>query len=236
MIIFGICDDEKQYRNIIRKNLEDVLKGYEISYEIYEYSSGEEILLNYPKNIDILILDIQMKEISGMDTARKIREYDSNVEIIFMTSFSEFMQDGYEVNAYRYLLKPIDSDQFSKYLNDCINDIINSNKNYLTLNIKNSIDRIKVDSIIFVETQRPDLVIHTKDTIYNTKMSMRKMENLLKEKNFFRCHNSFLINLNKVESLNGENITLNNIKIPVSKHRIKNLKLAITNVLGDIVC
>lgn len=236
MVVFGICDDEKQYRKIIRHDIEEVLNGYEISYEIHEYSSGEEILSNYPKNIDILILDIQMQGIDGMNTARKIREYDNNVKIIFMTSFIEFMQEGYEVKAYMYLLKPIDLNQLNKYLNACLIEIINSNKNYLSLNTKNHIDRVKIDSIIYVETQRPNLVIYTRNKEYNAKMSMRKMENLLNGKCFFRCHNSFLINLKEVESLSGENVILDGVKIPVSKHRVKGLKLAITNVLGDIIC
>ena len=107
MINIGICEDELHYRVNIKDMLGDILSTYSINYKIYEFSSGEELLSNYPKDLDILIMDIQMKIINGMDTARKIREFDQNLEIIFMTSFSEFMQEGYEVKAYRYILKPI---------------------------------------------------------------------------------------------------------------------------------
>jgi len=114
MINIGICDDELNHRVEINCILKEILNSYPINYNIYEFSSGEELLNNYPKNLDILIMDIQMKLINGMDTARRIREFDGNLEIIFMTSFSEFMQEGYEVKAYRYILKPINEIKISK--------------------------------------------------------------------------------------------------------------------------
>ncbi len=97
MINIGICDDELHYRIKIKDILSEILSSYPINYNIYEFSAGEELLNNYPKDLDILIMDIQMKTINGMDTARKIREFDHKLEIIFVTSFVEFMQEGYEV-------------------------------------------------------------------------------------------------------------------------------------------
>lgn len=236
MINIGICDDELHYRIKIKEILEETLKTYPISYNIYEFSSGEELLNNYPKDLDILIMDIQMKNINGMDTARKIREFDENLEIIFMTSFAEFMQDGYEVKAYRYILKPISERKISKNIIPCIKEIMKKRNNYLTVNVKNYIDRIKIDSIIYIETDRPNILIYTRDNMYTTKMSISKIEKNLSEYGFFRCHNSYVINLKLVESMNSNFIKVHGKDIPVSKYRIKELKLAITNTLGDLIC
>lgn len=236
MINIGICDDELHYRIKIKEILEETLKTYPIRYNIYEFSSGEELLNNYPKDLDILIMDIQMKNINGMDTARKIREFDENLEIIFMTSFAEFMQDGYEVKAYRYILKPISERKISKNIIPCIKEIMKKRNNYLTVNVKNYIDRIKIDSIIYIETDRPNILIYTRDNMYTTKMSISKIEKNLSEYGFFRCHNSYVINLKLVESMNSNFIKVHGKDIPVSKYRIKELKLAITNTLGDLIC
>ncbi|GAA0106744.1 two-component system response regulator RgaR [Paraclostridium sordellii] len=236
MINIGICDDELHYRLKIKDILEEILKAYPINYNIYEFTSGECLLENYPKDLNILIMDIQMKRMNGMDTARKIREFDEDLEIIFMTSFSEFMQDGYEVKAYRYILKPIIKKNFSKNILACIDEIMKKRNNYLTINVKNYVDRIKIDSIIYIETNRPNLLIYTSDSIYTTKMSISKMENILCGYGFFRCHNSFIINLKLVDSMNGNTVIVNGKDIPISKYRVKGLKLAITNILGDIVC
>ncbi|MEG1132111.1 MAG: LytTR family DNA-binding domain-containing protein [Romboutsia sp.] len=236
MINIGICDDELHYRSNIKDILKEILSSYPINYNIYEFSSGEELLNNYPKDLDILIMDIQMKTINGMDTARKIREFDENLEIIFMTSFSEFMQDGYEVKAYRYILKPINERKISKNILPCINEIMKKRNNYLTINVKNYVDRIKIDSIIYIETDRPNILIYTHDNMYTTKMSISKIEKILSEYGFFRCHNSYIVNLKLVESMNGNTVVVDGKDIPISKYRVKDLKLAITNILGDIIC
>lgn len=236
MINIGICDDELHYRAEIKDILKDILSPYPINYDIYEFSSGEELLNNYPKDLDILIMDIQMKTINGMDTAKKIREFDCNLEIIFMTSFAEFMQEGYEVKAYRYILKPISERKISKNVIPCISEIIKKRNNYITINVKNYIDRIKIDSIIYIETDRPNILIYTRDNMYTTKMSISKIEKILSEYGFFRSHNSYIINLKLVESMNGNTVIVNGNKIPISKYRVRDLKLAITNILGDIVC
>lgn len=236
MINIGICEDELHYRVNIKDMLGDILSTYSINYKIYEFSSGEELLSNYPKDLDILIMDIQMKIINGMDTARKIREFDQNLEIIFMTSFSEFMQEGYEVKAYRYILKPISERKISRNILPCINEIMKKKNNYLTINVKNYVDRIKIDSIVYIETDRPNILIHTNDNKYTTKMSISKIDKILREHGFFRCHNSYIVNLKLVESMNSNTLKIGEKYIPISKYRVKELKLALTNILGDILC
>lgn len=236
MINIGICDDELHYRSKIKDMLKEILSSYPINYKVYEFSSGEELLNNYPKDLDILIMDIKMKLINGMDTARKIREFDENLELIFMTSFVEFMQEGYEVKAYRYILKPISERKMSKNILPCINEIMKKRNNYLTINVKNYVDRIKIDSIIYIETARPNILIYTNDNMYTTKMNISKMEKVLSEYGFFRCHNSYIINLKLVESMNSNTVIVGGKNIPISKYRVKDLKLAITNILGDILC
>ena len=236
MINIGICEDELHYRVNIKDMLGDILSTYSINYKIYEFSSGEELLSNYPKDLDILIMDIQMKIINGMDTARKIREFDQNLEIIFMTSFSEFMQEGYEVKAYRYILKPISERKISRNILPCINEIMKKKNNYLTINVKNYVDRIKIDSIVYIETDRPNILIYTNDNKYTTKTSISKIDKILREHGFFRCHNSYIVNLKLVESMNSNTLKIGEKYIPISKYRVKELKLALTNILGDILC
>ncbi|MEG1410980.1 MAG: LytTR family DNA-binding domain-containing protein [Terrisporobacter sp.] len=236
MINIGICDDELHYRVNIKDILNGILSQKFINYNIYEFSSGEELLKNYPKDLDILIMDIQMKIMNGMDAARKIREFDQNLEIIFMTSFTEFMQEGYEVKAYRYVIKPINERKILKNVLHCINEIMKKRNNYLTINVKNYIDRIKIDYITYIETARPNILIYTNENMYTTKMSISKIEKILSKYGFFRCHNSYIVNLNLVESMNGNTVIVDGKHIPISKYRVKDLKLAITNILGDIVC
>ena len=151
MINIAICDDDLYYITETKDILKSLLSSYSINYNIYEFSSGEELLDNYPQNLDILIMDIQMKLINGMDTARKIREFDTNVEIIFMTSFPEFMQEGYEVKAYRYILKPISERKIEENILPCIKEVMKKRNRYITINAKNYIDRIKIGQLFILK-------------------------------------------------------------------------------------
>ena len=122
MIKVVLCDDEKKQRNTIKKYLDEICKEVNIEYVLLEFESGEKLLKEYPSDIDLAILDIQMDRLNGMDTAREIRKFDTNVDIIFITADSSFMQDGYEVRAYRYLLKPVRYYDLKKHISACIMD------------------------------------------------------------------------------------------------------------------
>ncbi|WP_042274387.1 response regulator, partial [[Clostridium] dakarense] len=133
MIRIAICEDEKETQRSIEDYLDSILKNINIEYEIKKYSLGEELLECNLKDIDILLLDIQMGQINGMDTARKIREVDNTMEIIFITSLIDYVQEGYEVRAYRYLLKPIELEELKKHVLTCIKEIEKNKNNYILI-------------------------------------------------------------------------------------------------------
>lgn len=210
MIEIILCEDQIEHQKNIEKILENILYEKNIDYNLNIYSTGEELLKNYNQGADIFILDIQMDEITGMDVARKIREIDKNKpEIIFTTSIIEYIQEGYEVRAYRYLLKPIQYDDFKKHILSCIDEVIN-----------------KRDKFVLLENK-----------IYETKMTMDKIEKELKNHNFYRCHKSFLVNINYVENIKQYVAILDNKEeILVSRHRFKDFKHKFLSTLGEKLC
>ena len=88
--ILGLCEDNCLHRNFLKRYIEDFFIEFK-NYEVLEFVSGEDLLSNYPNNLDLLFLDIQMSDLNGMDAARKIREFDSNVEIIFTTAVLDYV-------------------------------------------------------------------------------------------------------------------------------------------------
>ncbi|CEN23616.1 LytR/AlgR family response regulator transcription factor [Paraclostridium sordellii] len=230
-----ICDDEEIYRNTLTNYLDYMLeKG---SYKITEFSNGETLINKYPSKADILLLDVQMDGINGLDAARKIREIDTQVSIIFTTAFSDFMQKGYEVRAFRYLLKPISYDEFSNNLEECLKEVKERSENFITIKDLDSgeFKRIPVNSILYVETDLRNILIHTDDDIYRSNISINKLEKELKDKAFFRCHRSYLINLNKVRGIKQSTVKIKNDELLVSRYKIKELKLRITEGLGELL-
>lgn len=234
-VLIGICEDEAIHRKILKSYLNKILD--KSSYRIAEFSSGEQLLENYPNSIDILLLDVQMKDINGLETARKIRKFDTNVNIIFITAIIDFIQQGYEVKAYRYLLKPIKYEIFCKNILTCIEEIHENYKNYLTFKDANSFEivRVPVNSILYIETESRFVQIHTDKMIYKYSSTLNKLEKQLLNENFYRCHRSYLININKVKRIKQNTVIIKEHEILVSRYKMKNLKLKITSSLGEIL-
>ncbi|MGL4911602.1 MAG: LytR/AlgR family response regulator transcription factor [Romboutsia sp.] len=237
MFYIVICEDDILQRELLAGYLARIFKYLELEYELIEFSSGEELLSNYPDNIDILFLDIQMDKLTGMNTARKIREFDSNVEIVFTTAIIDYIHEGYEVRAYRYLLKPLDYNCILKHTNTCINDLMDKKD---TIVIKDRLQTaiIQINDILYIEVLRKEITIYTKEDKYIFKISMKSVEGTLVKKRFFRCHKSYLINLRKVNSLREKEsvVIINNAEIPVSRYNLKSLKINLAHILGDILC
>ena len=238
MIQIVLCEDQIQHQKTIEKFLQEILGENNIEYNLRIYKSGEELLNDYPKNVDIFILDIQMEKINGMDVARKIREIDKNKpEIIFTTSLVEYIQEGYEVRAYRYLLKPIKYEDLKKHILSCIDEVINKKDKFILIENKNETYKIKIEEITYIEIQRKDMSIHTESKVYKTKMTMDKIEKELKNYNFYRCHKSFLVNIDYVENIKQYVAILDNKEeVPVSRHRFKDFKHKFLSSLGEKLC
>lgn len=231
----AICDDEYIHRKVIVDYLGMVFPSE--SYEVVEFNSGEELLENYPEKLDILLLDIQMTGIDGIKTAKKIRLFDTDVMIIFTTAVLDFMQDGYEVRAFRYLLKPINYNDFSKHLIQCKNEVLNNKSKYITIK---EIDEgrtviIPINSILYIEMECRITLIHIDAKVYKTKESIKKFENELKEYSFYRCHRAYLINLSKVSSIAKNSIFIRDDEILVSRSKMKDLKIKVTNILVGLI-
>lgn len=237
MIKVVLCEDEDVQRKIIKTYLDKIYTELKINYRICEFQSGEELLNNYLEDTDIILLDIQMDRLNGIETARNIRQFDTNVNIIFITSDSSFMQDGYEVRAYRYLLKPVKYNDLQKHISACISEIDNNKLKYITIkeNSNGEIVRVPINKICYIETENRCLSIHTDKQTYTTRISISKLEDELREFKFYRCHRCYLVNLEKIKSITMNSVIINDKEILVSRYKMKELKIEMTNMLGDIL-
>lgn len=235
MIRIAICEDEKETQDLVEDYINNILNDME--YEIAKYSSGEELLQSNLKDIDILLLDIQMGQLNGMDTARKIREVDNKMEIIFITSLIDYVQEGYEVRAYRYLLKSIELDELKKHILACINDIEKNKNHYILIKNKSNTYKIYSNEITYIEVQKKNMLIHTINRDFDVRYSLEKVEKDLNLDKFVRCHKSFLVNLTYVENIKSNIAILESgEEIPVSRYRYKEVKEQFLKFIGDEIC
>ncbi|WGX75226.1 response regulator [Paraclostridium bifermentans] len=153
MIRIAICEDEKDQQELLEGYINEAFKSLSLQYKLDIFSSGEELLERYSKDFDIVLLDIQLGEINGMDTARKIRILDNNVEIIFITSLIEYALEGYEVRAYRYLVKPVKYENLKDNIISCIKEVEIKNK-YIIVKEQGNQIKLDINEITYIEVQK----------------------------------------------------------------------------------
>jgi DNA-binding LytR/AlgR family response regulator len=152
-------------------------------------------------------MDYQMDELNGMDTARQLRERNNKTVIIFLTSYPDIVFDTFEVNAFRFLVKPVNRKKLYKALDDYFK--VFSEDEYLILNCPN-ITAVNFNDIIYVEAQNKTCVIHTVDGKIEYSRLLAEVEKKLPEDRFFKCHRAFIIGLKHVKGRDGRDVIFHN--------------------------
>ena len=236
MIKIAICEDEKEQQELLKVYINQIFEELSIKYKLEILNSGEELLENYLNDTDILLLDIQMGKINGMDTARKIRTLDEDVEIIFITSLIEYALEGYEVRAYRYLIKPVKYDNLKENIINCIKEVDIKNK-YIMVKEEGNLNKIDISEITYVEVQKETITIHTLNKVYKINGTMSNIEKEIDCSRFFRCHKSFLVNLEHIKSIKQYAAVLEDSEeVPVSRYRFKETKDKFFDLIEDKLC
>lgn len=217
MIKIGICDDDK---NIIKK-MKDYISEYKGDKCIIEsYNSGEELIEN-KKKFDVIFLDIDMEGIDGIETGKKIRDYDKNVKIIYVTSFADYVNLAFKVHAFLYLNKPIQKEEIHNALDEVISYKDNSEeKELIEFKTEEGVIRIEPNEIYYFEYVNRKVNIKTKDKIYKIKEKITDIANVMSKYGFVMPHKSFTVNLFYVKSIKGYDIfMMDGSVIPLSQKK-----------------
>lgn len=223
MIRIAVCDDEKN----IRIYLSSLIKKQPVECEITEYVSTEEYLSD-GKEYDLLFLDIELhsqaSDIDGMDMAKRIRsrEYSKQPIIIFVTGYEKYVYDAFDVEAFQYLLKPVDERKFEEVFQRAAAQIASEaerQQKKLVIQYANTSKAILLEDIYYIESQSHKAVIHMKEEVLEYYAKIGDLEEKLQGQ-FFRIHKGYLVNLAYVEEYNKtEVILINGDKLLISKYK-----------------
>lgn len=237
MIRVMICDDEPNIRSLLREYLMRCSRNTELAFDIRECGSGGELTAQLKEcRCDLLLLDIEMPGGNGMEAARAIRQRDADVVIVFITNLVQYALEGYEVQAWHFLEKPITYEQFARVIQGAAYQIEQQKSDYLSIKNENGLNRIHVAEILYAETYRGHVLIHCRQEKLECFQTMAATEKMLEGRCFFRCHTAYLVNLARVEKLGTKELTLSGgMAIPVSKHRRHSLAEALTDYWGGVL-
>ena len=219
MIRIAICDDEKHMSDHIRAMASDFFRKKNREIQLRTFLSGEE-LLNYDGQIDILFLDIQMNGVDGLETARKLRAGKFRGFLIFITVLKEMVFQSFEVQAYDYLVKPVDEKQFGKTMERLYASMQNASEDSLLVQQGYEGRIVPKDEIVFFEVIDRKIYLNlASGEIIDYYERIENLETKL-DGHFFRCHRSYLINLKHLKGYkNGTAYMDNGKEVPVSRLR-----------------
>ncbi|HIT89440.1 MAG TPA: response regulator transcription factor [Candidatus Merdenecus merdavium] len=205
-----VCDDEKKFREKMKCYIQRYQERHDVWFCIREFADGNELINKMPKEIDILFLDIKMEVMDGIKAAKKIRSFNEWTPIVFLTSAVEYALEGYKVDAFDYLIKPISYEKFDVVLSKILKKIsINRNKP-LMIKSNDTWYRINTSEIVFVEMLRRHCIIHTMYETYVSTKRLKDIESELDQDNFFRCNSGYIVNFDYIEKIVQSDIYLSN--------------------------
>ena len=235
MIRVAICDDEKIFLNDYVKIIDNIKKLYSYNIEIFEFKSGEELLkfssINKMK-FDIIFLDIIMDKMNGIETAKKIREFDTKTEIIFLTSSKDYALEGYEVKAYNYIIKG--SECVKDKIYETIRELYSKDDDFIVIHNQSGIEKIEINKIVYIESNGRKIIFNTTEFKYETYEKLDNIYNKIKNRGFIKTHRSYIINrafIKKIES--RDIITTTEDIIPISRGRLGEVRLSFIKYLEE---
>lgn len=215
---FAICDDNITEIEYISKIVGKWARANGNTAVISTFESAESFLFHYAddKSFDILLLDIQMKNMNGVELAKQIRLDNDSVQIIFITGFPDFMAEGYEVSALHYLMKPVSEQKLFEVLDKACKRLDKSERTIL-LKVEGESVCVPVGSIVYIESFAHTVEITTNKEKIKAGLSISDIETELGD-GFIRCHRSYIVGLRYIKRIRQSEVILDNdISIPLSR-------------------
>lgn len=211
----AICDDDK----VICRQLRQLLEVRDWSYQIDTYSAGEE-LLDTKKKYDIIFLDIEMKQINGLRTAKYLREKKRGDYIIFLTSHMEYMPDAFKVKAFRFLNKPIQIKQFDEAISEAEKEVFDNEKIVIACQGKRT-NLVGYRDIVYVEALGDGTCVYTTDGEYITGKPLKYWQETLGEEHFFCIHKTYLVGMRHVKGIQNGECCIGEVelRLPIARRR-----------------
>ena len=215
----AICDDSIEYAHLALS----LLSEYGVdNNDITVYTNGNELLgsyNNFENAFDVIFLDMEMPDINGIETGKKLRKIDERVIIVFVTSYEIYMKESFLCEPFRFLLKPLIKEELFEVMDD-IERKLSKKRMIFSFNINRTCYTINQDDIIYMESIRHNTIIHTLTDNYTVNSSISSVYTKVDNYMFYQVHKSYVVNLKYIKSVSGKEISLHGcaVEIPISRN------------------
>ncbi|MDE6055025.1 MAG: LytTR family DNA-binding domain-containing protein [Lachnospiraceae bacterium] len=231
----AICDDEEVQRLLLRKYVEEWAQGSKVPLETRLFTSGENFWFAWEddREYDLLIFDIEMGQLNGMELAADIRKKDDVIPILFVTGYDSYMAQGFEVAALHYLLKPLRKEKLFEVL-DKFNKLRmkKDQEEKLLFRTEQGPISLPLSKIWYIEARAHQCILYTEDESHILCSSISEMViQLCSRQEFVRCHRSYIVNIQHVSAIIKPDLVLDDKRrIPVSRSAEKEVNQVFINL------
>lgn len=234
----GILEDERDVAEKIKQYIATYFekRGGGESLELHSYADAYELLENYRADFDVLFMDIQLNMMTGMEAAERIRRQDSRVLIVFVTNLAQYAVEGYQVNAFDFILKPVDYNGFAMKLDRIARELEHrSDDVFVNLKTKDGYVRLNVARIAYVEVRAHDLIYHADGETVAVRGTLKNAASELEGRYFSLCNSCYLVNLACVKRANKTVVLNTGEELPISQGKRKQFLSELAKYMGGTI-
>ncbi|PZR53918.1 DNA-binding response regulator [Xylanimonas oleitrophica] len=229
----AVVDDEETSRRLLASHLERYEQEHGTPLRVTTFEDGARIAEPYRPEFDVVFLDVQMPGMDGFETARRIRELDTDVVLVFVTNMAQHAIRGYEVEALSYLVKPVPYFAFSQELRRSVRRVRRGDRDSIMLPAGGSTARVDLADVLYVESDKHRITVHARDRAYTLTGTLKSFETELAGKGFFRSNSCYLVNLRHVVGVHPTSCVMRGgIELQVSRPRRRAFLDALTDHVG----
>lgn len=218
----AICEDNKEHAEILKCMVNRWAEKEKLEVDIGYYQSAEEFLFYMKEDVryDLAFLDIQLENMNGLQLAKLIRAEDKTMFLVFTTGEKGYALKGYEVSAFRYLIKPLREQEVASTLTKINQMLEESKKDAIVISCSDEARRIYKNDIYYIEVDNHHIILHMKKETFRFRAKLKEFETQFQEPQFCKCHRSYIVNLHYVEIISRNGVEIGNgTKLPISRNR-----------------
>lgn len=234
MLQIAIVEDEENERIHLKECLNYLSEKEKIPFHISEFSSGLAFLGDYKPIYDIVLMDIEMPGMNGMETARAFRKIDTATILIFVTNMVQYAINGYEVDALSYILKPVSKYDFALKMRKAMARSAKQLDESIQVKLAKETYRIRLASIKYLEVSGHYVIYHTTDGDFSEYTTLKEAEKKINRIFFVRCNRYLLVNLKYVSAVKDDSVYVGNEELPISRPQKKSFLNELAAFIGGV--
>ena len=232
MYRIALVDDEKIFTDQIEEYIRQYQAENPAEFQVSVFHSSTEFIAGFQKEYDLILLDVEMPQLNGMELAHKIRETDEQVVLMFITNMAQYAIHGYSVGALDFVTKPINYYTFAMKLTRALKRVPKKESTSILLTMADGVKRIDIKQIYYLEVQNRLLHYHTEEGEFVVRGSLQAAEERLSGHPFEKCNHWYLVNLMHVKEVRKNIVVVGSHELEISRRNKTSFLKALTDYMG----